>query len=704
MDNNVNFQINIGGNVFAGVGKLQGDFTQLVSVVGNVDKSINTTFNSLNNRLKNINFNAVISQVQHVSQAIAAISSPGIGFEQSLADLSAITGTVGADLVELGKTARRTGYESGLGAKQAVDAFTILASQIQVDDIGLDGLKVLQENAITLSHAAGMTMTDAANALAGTINQFGFEAGEAGRVINVLAAGSKYGAAEINDLAQSFKVVGSQSAIAGVSLEETAGALEILSKNNIKGSEAGTHLRNIILSLQTVFGADLKKMTLTEALDQLKPKLNDAAFMSRNFGRMSMASAQFLVQNADAIGEMTGQLTDTNTAQEQAAIRTETVGMMMQRCRAKVDDLKIGFFELTGSFGGYAAIIGEQAVTIAQLVPLLMLMGKGLQFITSASKITALCAGIVKVATAVWTGVQWLFNAALWACPLTWVVAAIAALVGGVVLAWNKLEGFRKIVMGVWDVMKEFGKLLFGTILDAIKNLIGGIGTLGSAIAKLFKGDFKGAAQDALEGTKQLFKASPIGMTVEFGKNAANADFGGAWERGNREGADSWAAGQDKKQQAGDVTVGGGLLSGMQSTTALREGPAPKLDLSGKGGRKRGDSKVLDLNRIVPDLKGSTAYSAIASKLAPIRAASVAAAASVALPLTVAATTLPDRNPMLDPEHTEYMAENRGQSISMSKFCDTIQIHIANADGKGYEQIQKEVTRALKQVFDDYGA
>ena len=136
----------------------------------------------------------------------------------------------------IAKAARDTGRESGLGAKGAVDAFALLASQIQIDKIGMQGLMQLQKETITLSHASNMSMADAATAMAATINQFGLGAGEANRVINVLAAGSKYGASEIMDLAQSFKVTGSVAASAGLTIEQTAGALEVLSQSNLKGA------------------------------------------------------------------------------------------------------------------------------------------------------------------------------------------------------------------------------------------------------------------------------------------------------------------------------------------------------------------------------------------------------------------------------------------------------------------------------------
>ena len=41
---------------------------------------------------------------------------------------------------------KRQGKESGLGAQQAANAFALLASQIQVDKIGMEGLKALQQN------------------------------------------------------------------------------------------------------------------------------------------------------------------------------------------------------------------------------------------------------------------------------------------------------------------------------------------------------------------------------------------------------------------------------------------------------------------------------------------------------------------------------------------------------------------------------
>ena len=732
MSNTVTFQINIAGNVFAGVGELHGDFQQLVSVVGRVDNSVNQTFNNLKNKIQSINLNAIINQVQHVSQAIAGISAPGIGFEQGMADLSSLTGIVGDDFERLGKIARQTGVDSGLGAKAAADALTVIASQKPVDEVGMEGVLELQKKAIVLSQAADMAMNDAAMSLAGTVNQFDLAVDQSDRVINVLAAGSKFGAANILDLADSFKIVGSQSSIAGVSLEETTGLLEVLSKNNVKGAEAGTKLRNIILSLQTVFGADLKNMTVSEALDQLKPKMNDATFMAQSFGRESMAAAQYLIKNSEAVADMTDKVTGTNTAFEQAAVRTETVQQMMMRCRAKVDDLKIGFFELTGSFGGYATIVAEQAVTIAQLLPLLTLLGKGIAFVTNAQKLQALWSGIVSTATTVWTGVQNILNASIWACPLTWVIAAIVALIGVIYVCVTKVEGWGK----QWESVVKYMKLSFTLFIETIKlgwnTMINGI-MIGLDHIKLGWYKFKEAVGMG-DSDKNQEMISKISADVERRKQeitegakkvrdlAIEANNALTWEL-------SWKKSEDSEDAftLGKKAVGIEVIP--EFTDPVGGGSSTALNLSGKSGRGstgKGSTRAetLDLNQIVPNLKGSTAYSAIAEKMAPVMIgqsvpdvapkqanpfqavmqAAATLALPLALPLTMAATSLPqDRQPSAqDYATTEYRSEDPRKTITMDRFCDNIVIHVANTDNKGRDQIQKEVRAALEEFLDDY--
>ena len=87
------------------------------------------------------------------------------------------------------------------------------------------------------------------------------------------------------------------------------------------------------------------------------------------------------------------------------------------------------------------------AVAFAALATVLISVG-------IASKIWAATQAVITAATAAWTAVQWLLNAALTANPIGIVVVAIAALVAGIILAWRHSETFRNIVTGAFNAVK----------------------------------------------------------------------------------------------------------------------------------------------------------------------------------------------------------------------------------------------------------
>lgn len=343
-------------SLFDGVGDSSQQATSQTEKFRNICKDLN-----------NINLTALADMLERAGDAIAGAAAAGMQFRQSVADLSSITGIAGKDLEDLAERSRAIGRESGLGADTAARAYSLLASQIEISRIGMKGLNELAEQSVTLAEASGMSLDAAANALAATVNQFGLSADEAGRVTNVLAAGSKYGAAEIEDLSDSFRIAGATASAMGLSVEATAGALEILSQANLKGHESGTALRNIIIRLNTELGVDLGETSLGKALEALQPKLEDAAYLTKVFGVENIAAAQFLIQNARAVDEMTAKVTGTNTAMEQAAVRTDTQMHKYMQMKAALEDVKITLTEHAGVLAPIAMLAAENAQAIAML-------------------------------------------------------------------------------------------------------------------------------------------------------------------------------------------------------------------------------------------------------------------------------------------------------------------------------------------------
>ena len=131
----------------------------------------------------------------------------------------------------------------------------------------------------------------------------------------------------------------------------------------------------------------------------------------------------------------------------------------------------------------------------------------------------ASAAYVAQGATAAWTAVQWLLNAALTANPIGLVITGIAMLAGGVVYCWTKFAGFRAFILTMWDTMKGFGGIIKDYVVSRIEELLGAIGKVGKAIKLLFEGDFSGAAQAVQDAGKGVLGVNSAKSAYESSKN-----------------------------------------------------------------------------------------------------------------------------------------------------------------------------------------
>ncbi|MBO5428063.1 MAG: tape measure protein [Prevotella sp.] len=162
---------------------------------------------------------------------------------------------------------------------------------------------------------------------------------------------------------------------------------------------------------------------------------------------------------------------------------------------------------LKGIFSVIAGVIGFLVKWREELGLLAAVVGVGTIAFNLHTIAIAGMVGVIKVVTAVtkaWEGVQWLLNVALSANPIGVVITVIAALVAAVVYCWNKFAGFRAFILTMWDTMKGFGNIIKDYLVDRLKTLLGGIGKIGDALAKLFNGDFNGAWDSAVNGVKDI--------------------------------------------------------------------------------------------------------------------------------------------------------------------------------------------------------
>ncbi len=285
-------------------------------------------------------------------------------FQKSISDLSAITGASGKDLDFLRQKALEFGSSTTLSASQASEAFKLIASA--KPDLLANGqaLAEVTRQAITLAEASGTTMADAANTVGASLNQFGAGAKEAARFVNVLAAGAKFGSSEIEQTSQALKVAGTVASGAGLSFEQTNAAIQLMAKMAIKGSEAGTGLRGVLLKLsnQTNDQFNPRVVGLSKALENLSKANLTSAEKTKLFGLESITAANALINQYALLDPLTKSLTGTATATEQAAVKNANLAGDVKRAQSAMETLAI----TTGSM--LTPALGVLATGLAEVI------------------------------------------------------------------------------------------------------------------------------------------------------------------------------------------------------------------------------------------------------------------------------------------------------------------------------------------------
>ena len=126
--------------------------------------------------------------------------------------------------------------------------------------------------------------------------------------------------------------------------------------------------------------------------------------------------------------------------------------------------------------------------------------------------------GVIKIVTVVtqaWATVTKLLNMLFISSPIGWIATIIGGLAAAVVYCWDKFEGFRAFILGMWDTFKQFGKVIYDYVIVRFYEIINSIKSLALALKQLFSGDFGGA----YESIKNAF-SNGLGMYSKL--NAVN--------------------------------------------------------------------------------------------------------------------------------------------------------------------------------------
>lgn len=411
----------------------------------------------------------------------------GMEFEQQMNRVSAISGATGDDLAKLEQQAIDLGASSVFGATEVAQSQEMLASA------GLTTNEILAATPgiMDLAAVSGGDMALASEAAATALNQFGLEASESAHVADVFAKAAADTNAETSDMAEALKYAGPVAGALGISLEETAAAIGIMSDAGIKGSQAGTTIRGALTRLVkptkkardtmdelglSFFDAQGNMLPFGEIVGQLQGKL----------GGLTQEQKQQAITTLFGQEAMSGMLALIGSAPGEFDALTESLENSDGSAKTMADTINSGLAgaveQLKGSLESAAIVISETlapmiqnlAIYIAGLVDAFNTLSPAQQENIVKWAMIAAAAGPVlfmlgKLILVVTTVIGWFFalgNAISWAIlsfrtgstvlmalkdgmllltgPVGWVVIGILALIAAGVLLWQN-----------WDVVKQ---------------------------------------------------------------------------------------------------------------------------------------------------------------------------------------------------------------------------------------------------------
>ncbi|SLE44168.1 Putative phage tail tape measure protein TMP [Mycobacteroides abscessus subsp. abscessus] len=467
----------------------------------------------------NLAANAMTKAASFATSGVSAVVTKGLDFEKTMNTLSGVTGASADVMQRFRDTAKALGNDMSLSNTSAADAAQAMtelakagfsvdesiagakgtlqlaaaaqvdagkAAEIQANALLAFGLKAdyAAKAADVLSNAANASsaeITDVAQALqsgGAVANQFGLKLEDTAAAIGLLANNGIKGSDAGTLLKSALLALTDTSNPAQGAIEELG-----LTVYDAQGRFVG---------LEKLFGQ------LQAASQRMTPEMYQAATTTL-FGSDAARLAGIAAKDGAAgYDQMRDAMEKQGSAAKLAAAQNQGLPGVIERLKNAAETLAITLFEkvqgplssigdgLTGftnkmqdafenpavsqaagnigaalssigtAFGNVLSAVGPSLVSglsdavnlIVRFKDFLIPLVAGL----AAYKTVMLA---ITIATKAWAAVQALLNIALTANPIGLIIAAIAGLVAGIVLLYNRNETFRKIVQVTWAAIKN---------------------------------------------------------------------------------------------------------------------------------------------------------------------------------------------------------------------------------------------------------
>jgi len=300
-------------------------------------------------------------------------------FETSMSKITALVGLSTAEVAGMEKGVLKLSGQTGKSAGELADAlFVVTSAGLR----GSDAMNALESAA--KAGAAGLGETnDIARAVAGSVNAYGSSVLDAATATDVIVATARAGNFETSQFAAALGRVLPFSKQVGASLQDTGGAVALLTRTNGDAAQSVTQLSalmrafvvpteqtNKVLQQAGLSAEDMRKAIadkgLPAALTMLDQKLGgNREMLGRLIGSSEGASAAFQILDADAqtITDTFGVVNDaTGMTEEAFNIVAETSAFKLQK---SFESLKNSLIEFGGIIAPFVESFASGLTSVA---------------------------------------------------------------------------------------------------------------------------------------------------------------------------------------------------------------------------------------------------------------------------------------------------------------------------------------------------
>lgn len=541
------------------------------------DNNFVSTFKNAAKEVQNFqnNTNSTMSTVGQVATSAGktltkAVTLPivGIGvaaakvggdFEAQMSRVKAISGATGSSFDELRQQAIDLGAKTAFSAKESAAGMENLASA------GFDSKEIMKAmpGLLDLAAVSGGDVALASENAATALRGFNIDAGQSGHVADVFARAVADTNAEVGDMGEAMKYIAPVASSMGLSLEETAAAIGIMSDAGIKGSQAGTTLRGALSRIAKPTDEMKSKMdelglSFYDSEGKMKP-LKDQVGMLKNafkgltpeqkqnalvtlYGQESLSGMMALIDKGpDKLGKLTDSLKNSdgaadkmaktmqdnmNSSLEQMMGAFESAAIVVQKVLApavrKVADAVSGlvdkFVSAPEPVQRMIVIVG---LIVAAIGPLLVVFGQAVVILQRVKVgFLALRSGLALIGSS-FTAIS---------LPVLGIIAAIAAVIAIGILVYKNWDKISKFGKEVWANVKKFAS----DAAKAIKEKWGDITKWFSDIWNNIKNGAKGLWDGTIQGAKDAVNS------VKNAWNGVKEWFANLWKSTTSGLASAW--------------------------------------------------------------------------------------------------------------------------------------------------------------------